>query len=44
MTIENLNEMERAKIDLEEVIKKYVKHILHVPLKALYIKAVINDL
>lgn len=24
MTIENLNEMERAKLDLEEVVKKYV--------------------
>lgn len=24
MTIENLNEMERSKIDLEEVVKKYV--------------------
>lgn len=33
ITIENLNEMERAKIDLEEVIKKYVEHHLHVPLK-----------
>lgn len=25
MTIDNLNEMERAKIDLEEVVKKYVQ-------------------
>lgn len=33
ITIENLNEMERAKIDLEEVIKKYVEDHLQVPLK-----------
>lgn len=25
MYIENLNEMERSKIDLEEVVKKYVE-------------------
>lgn len=29
MTIDNLNEMERSKIDLEEVVKKYVHAVIH---------------
>lgn len=29
MTIDNLNEMERSKLDLEEVVKKYANAVIH---------------
>lgn len=29
MTIDNLNEMERSKLDLEEVVKKYAHAVVH---------------
>lgn len=29
MTIDNLNEMERSKLDLEEVVKKYANVVIH---------------
>lgn len=32
MTIDNLNEMERSKLDLEEVVKKYAHAGIHWPI------------